>query len=170
MTQRTWLALTIVAAIGLSAPGCWMADVLKPPPEVTQEYDAAKELFQQQQYARSQVAFKAFLQNHADNPLAPWARYFLAQSYRQQELHEEAIDMFEQFFASSPSPQIEPIARYDLAECYRLTGNLKKATDEYAKVAQTGKALGSDSGQMFAELAQARLSELKAAAGQMPGK
>jgi TolA-binding protein len=116
------------------ASGCWIADALKPPPEVTEQYDAAKGMFLKQEYARAEVAFKAFISSHPKNPLTPWARYYLAQCYRHQELFNEAIEPFNELVAQPPSQEILPVIRYDLAECYRRTGKTNEAKAQYEQL------------------------------------
>jgi len=154
----------LVAALGLAMSGCFVVDVLKPAPEVTQRYDAAKELFDGGEYARAEVAFKAFLEMHPKNPLAPWAQYYLGQSYRHQKMYAEAIDALTAFLKAPPSPSIIPIAQYDVAECYLQEGQVKEATDFYGKVIAGQGA--SKAGAMFAKRAQMRLDEIKVASAE----
>ena len=157
---RSFLLMTMVA-MALAAPGCWFADALKPPPEVTQEYEAAKQLFMEEQYARAGVGFKAFVHKYPDNPLSPWAQYYLAQAYRHQEMYEPAAELFEQFLSGWPDTNILPMARYDLAQCYVGTGRLDDARSEYEKVMDLGASTQSKSAAMFAGRARERLAELE---------
>ena len=140
--------------------GCFVVDVLKPAPAVTHRYNAAKELYEGGEYARAEVAFKAFLEKYPKNPLAPCAQYYLGQSYRHQKMHAEAIEALTAFLEASQSPQIIQVAQYDVAECYRQKGQVKEAKEFYGKVIAGAGA--SEEGAMFAKRAQMRLDEMKA--------
>ena len=163
MPHRRWLGLALAVMLAAGVAGCWIVDVLKPPAEVTEEYDASKDLFKQQEYARAEVGFKSFLDNHPNNPLAPWARYYLAESYFKQGLYQDAIGTFELFLQETNVPQLIQLARYDLGECYRQVGRVNDARAQYEQVIDAGTNLESDLAKNYIELAKSRLSELSAA-------
>ena len=170
MSRKTRLSALLAGVVCALASGCWVVDVLKPPPEVTEEYDAAKGMFLKQEYGRAEVAFKAFIHNYPKNPLTPWARYYLAQSYRHQELFNEAIEPFSEVLSQPPSPEILPLVRYDLAECYRRTGKVNEARELYQKLVAESAAAGSETARMFAARAKMRLDELNAQPPPAPPK
>ena len=162
MPHRIWLRLALTMMLTVAISGCWFSDLLKPPAEVTQEYNAAKALFKQQEYARAQVGFKSFLERNPDNPLAPWAKYYLAECYFKEGLYAEATEAFEAFLLLESAPQLTQLARFDLGECYRQTGRLTDAKQQYEMVIEAGAALEGELPQNYVQKARQRLDTLGA--------
>lgn len=78
-------------------------------------YAAALQQYQRGQLATAQSAFRDFVEQHGNHPLAPDARFFLADILAQQDHPQEAIAAFNQIPELHPTSARVPDALYRIA-------------------------------------------------------
>jgi tol-pal system protein YbgF len=78
-------------------------------------YQTALAQYQRNSLTTAQQAFQEFLQSYGNHPLAPDARFFLADILEQQGKNQEAVDAFNQIPELHPSSPRVPDALYRVA-------------------------------------------------------
>jgi tol-pal system protein YbgF len=100
-------------------------------------YDAAITQFNRGTYAAARVGFEQIVAEHGSDPLAPEARYYLAQILQNEGDVEGAIEAFLEIPEFHPTAERVPDAYYWAGRLHLGLGNVDQATQYFERVVNT---------------------------------
>lgn len=131
------------------------ADMIEGGEGAMELYDAAVTQFRRGAYSSARMGFRELLERFANDPLAPEARYYLADILVQENEPEEAIEQFLEIPEYHPDADRVPDALYRVAMLHQNLGNDDDAIQYLERLINTWPDSGA------AELAREELEALQ---------
>ncbi len=118
-----------------------------PDGDATVAYEQAQQQYKDKQYEDAATAFQQFLARYPDSPLAPNARFWLAECYYRTRTYERSIEEYEQVVKNYPKSEKAPRALYrkamaflELNEKDAARTTLRRLIADYPKSADSKQA------------------------------
>ncbi len=101
-----------------------------------QDYNQAFSLFNEQKYPQAKSAFKSFVADYSNDPLASNAHYLLGQLHFSDKEYAEAEKQFKSVYEKFPDTSIKDKAMLKLAQVQELKGDKAAAKATYQQVSK----------------------------------